>query len=490
MDAGAPTAVRLAPSKPAAASAGARIERLPFTPFHARALSLIGLAHFFDAFDALAIAFVLPVLIVAWKMDAGQAGMVVAVGFLGQAVGSIALGWAAERWGRLRVVAAACGIMSLFSLASAFAASVATFTVLRFVQGIGLGGEVPAGATYINEICPARLRGRMVYAVQIFFGAATACTAAVAAWMVPRYGWQSMYIAGGLPLLLAPMLRRLLPESPRWLASHGQAAEAARILDGIESEYEAKRGKTLPAFAIGGAGGAGDGGGEGQPAGFAALLAPALISRTLSVWLIVFCLSFSVYGILVWMPTVYTTVFKLPVQQALTYGAMGNGMALIGGVSGAFLIDRVSRRKMFSIALLSGALPLLLLSWFASQVSAWQVALLSTASFGCLAVLLPAVYVYAPEIYPTRMRGLGAGCALAWMRVAAIIGPIVIGQLLKNVGMSAAFLLIGVMPMLGALTVLLFGIETQGKALDDMEELPVGGSAIPSARAAATSSVV
>lgn len=449
------------------ASVAARIERLPFTPFHARALTMIGMAHFFDAFDALAIAFVLPALIIAWKMDPAQAGVLVAAGYFGQAVGSVTLGWAAERWGRLRVVAAACWIISIFSLGGALAWSALSLMVLRFMQGIGLGGEVPAGATYVNEICPARLRGRMVYGIQILFGAASAFTAGVAAWMVPRYGWQSMFIAGGLPLLMAPLLRRVLPESPRWLAGHGQALEAGLILDRVEAEYEAKRSKSLPPvptkdvlqYVVA----------SGDSAGFSSLLSPEFLRRTLSVWTVTFCLSFATYGILVWMPTVYTTVFKLPVQQALTYGAAGNATALIGAIIGAFLVDRLGRRTMFTLALLASSVPMLTLAWFATEVSALQVAILATTSFGFLAILLPAIYVYAPEIYPTRIRGIGAGCALAWMRIAAIVGPLLIGTLLKSVGVGAAFSVIGLLPLVGGVTIYLFGIETKGKPLDAID---------------------
>lgn len=447
------------------ASISARIERLPFTPFHLRSMSLVGLAHFFDAFDALTIAFVLPSLIAAWGMNPAHAGLVVSIGYAGQTVGAIAIGWATERWGRLRMVALSCWILGLISLASAVAANATAFMVLRFLQGIGLGGEVPAAAIYINETSSARLRGRLVFVIQAIFAAAVAGTALLALWMIPRFGWQSMYIAGGLPVLLAMVLRRVLPESPRWLAGVGRLAEADAALAAIEAEYEARRGQRLPApTPVPGAEAAAPGG----KTGIAALLTPQFRARTLSVWLMAFCISLTGYGLLVWMPTLYRTVFKLPLNQALGYGAVGNVVALAGALSGIALIDLLGRRKLFMLAFAGGAVPLLWLWWVAAGVQVAEVVKLAAVSLFFLSLLLPGIYVYAPEIYPTRIRGVGAGVASSWLRLASIVGPLAIGALLQGTGFGAVFLLLGVAAVVGAVTVLCFGLETRGKPLEEI----------------------
>ncbi len=449
---------------PTSESISARIERLPFTPFHRRALSMVGLAHFFDAFDALAIAFVLPVLITAWGMSPADAGLVIAIGYAGQTIGSIGMGWAAERWGRLRMVTAAVWILSVMSLASAAAWNVSSFMTMRFVQGIGLGGESPTAATYINEICPARLRGRLVFVIQALFALATAVTALVAIWMIPRLGWQSMYIVGGLPVLLAMVLRRVLPESPRWLASRGRIDEADRIVTAIEDEHVARRRQSLPVPVPVVAPITGAEAGRGLKA----LMAPQFVSRTLSVWLMAFCISITGYGILAWMPTLYRTVFKLPMQQALTYGAVSNVMSLLGAVTGLLLIDYLGRRKLFLLAFVGGALPLIGLWHFAAGLVALDVVKYSAVSIYFISILLPGIYVYAPEIYPTRIRGVGAGFASAWLRIASIVGPVIVGILLRDAGVGSVFLFLGTAALVGAATVFFFAIETRGRPLDEI----------------------
>ncbi len=164
----------------ATAALAARLDRLPFSAWHARSVGVIGLAHFFDAFDALTISFVLPLLAVQWKMTPQDVGLLIAAGYAGQMIGALAFGRAAESIGRLRALALAVGVMACLSLASAMATGAVMLMIFRFVQGLGLGGEAPVAATYINEICPGRLRGRVVFTLQALFASGVLVTAAAA----------------------------------------------------------------------------------------------------------------------------------------------------------------------------------------------------------------------------------------------------------------------------------------------------------------------
>ena len=124
----------------------ARLERVPDTWWHIRARLIIGVATFFDGFDVLTMAFVLPALAVTWELSAQQIGLILSSGFAGQLLGTLAAGWFAERFGRLRVASATIAIFSVMSLRCAFAWSATVMIAFRFVQGIGLGGEVPVAA--------------------------------------------------------------------------------------------------------------------------------------------------------------------------------------------------------------------------------------------------------------------------------------------------------------------------------------------------------
>ena len=286
----------------------ARIERMPISWWHVRTRIIIGVATFFDAFDALAIAFVLPVLVPMWKLNGPQIGYLIAAGYLGQLAGALFFGWVAQRYGRLTAVVWSILIFAVMSLACAFTWDYQSLIVARTVQGFGLGGEVPVAATYISELSRAKGRGRFVLLYELIFPVGLVSTGLVGAYVVPRFGWQWMFVIGALPAFVALFLQRLLPESPRWLATQGRQKEAQAALDWIERETEKSTGQPLPApRPIVHA--------EGKPASWSDLFGPLYLRRTLVVWVIWFAAYFFNYGLVVWLPTIYSTVFKLPLQQ-------------------------------------------------------------------------------------------------------------------------------------------------------------------------------
>jgi putative MFS transporter len=138
----------------------ARIERLPISWWHIKARIIIGVATFFDAFDALAIAFVLPVLVPAWKLGGPQIGLLISAGYLGQLGGALFFGWIAERYGRITAMFWSILIFAIMSLACALAWDYQSLVSARIIQGFGLGGEVPVAAAYISELARAKGRGR------------------------------------------------------------------------------------------------------------------------------------------------------------------------------------------------------------------------------------------------------------------------------------------------------------------------------------------
>ena len=140
-------------------------------------------------------------------------------------LGAIGFGWIAEKYGRRTALRWTVAVISVFSLACAFSWNYVSFLVFRTIQGLGLGGEVPVAATYMNEVSAARFRGRIVLLLQSAFAIGIVFTSLVSIWIVPNLGWQWMFYIGAAPALLAIFLRRLMPESPRWLASEIQAIQ-------------------------------------------------------------------------------------------------------------------------------------------------------------------------------------------------------------------------------------------------------------------------
>src|ERR1700722_4798842 len=174
----------------------ARIERLPFTAWHFWVGVIIASAWFFDAADALAIAYVLPVLNGMWHLAPSQTGLLIAAGYAGQTVGSIVAGGCAERWGRMPVMLVTLLVFSLMSIACAFAWDFQSMLWFRLIQGIGLGREVPIMITYINEFSKDGGRGRFALGLQGLVGVGLVGSAFAGAVGVPRLGWQWMFYLG------------------------------------------------------------------------------------------------------------------------------------------------------------------------------------------------------------------------------------------------------------------------------------------------------
>src|SRR5271169_408494 len=223
----------------------ARLERLPYTSWHRNMRLIICTAWFFDAFDSITIAYVLPPIIGLWHLTPQQIGSLIGIGFAGQLVGAIGFGWLAERWGRRRLMLTTLLIFSLGALACAAATSYDELWLLRFIQGIGLGGEIPLMAAYLNEFARAESRGRFSLSVQVLFSVGLLAVAVVSVYVVPNWGWQWMFVIGAFPALVVIPMRSVLPESPRWLASQGHYAEADRALTRID-HIAVLDGKLLP----------------------------------------------------------------------------------------------------------------------------------------------------------------------------------------------------------------------------------------------------
>src|SRR2546429_1766879 len=321
----------------------ARLERLPTSSWQVKARIIVGVATFFDAFDALVIASVLPVIVPLWKLTPPEIGLMICAGFLGQLLGALLFGWIAERYGRMKAMVGSIALFALMSLACAFAWDYGSLLVLRTIQGIGLGGEVPVAAVFISELAKAQGRGRFVLLYELVFPIGLVAASLVGLWVVPHLGWQYMFVIGALPALLALALRSLLPESPRWLAVPGRHAEAEAATALIEKETQQATGQPLPeprpVVAT-----------LDKPASWSDLFGPHYLRRTLVVWVIWFSAYFVNYGLTIWLPTVYRTVFKLPLEQSLRYGLITQAAGLLGTLICALAIDYVGRRLWFAVS--------------------------------------------------------------------------------------------------------------------------------------------
>ena len=436
----------------------ARIERLPTSWWQIKTRIIVGTATFFDAFDALAIASVLPVIAPLWKLAPQQIGWLISAGFLGQLLGALVFGWVAERHGRITAMIWSIALFSVMSLVCALAWDYNSLLAFRTMQGIGLGGEVPVAAVFISELARAQGRGRFVLLYEFVFPVGLVAASLAGLWVVPHLGWPYMFAIGALPGFLALVLRRLLPESPRWLAMRGRLAQAEAAMAQIESETRKATGEPLPApkpvvSTL------------DKPASLTDLFGPFYLRRTLVVWVIWFCAYFVNYGLSIWLPTVYRTVFKLPLDQSLRYGLITQAVGLIGTLICALAIDHVGRRPWFALSFVGAAAALAVLA-STTTPTAQQVLTYMTIAYFFVSSINIGVYLYTPELYPTRVRALGVGTATAWLRLASIIGPIVVGMMIGS-GLATVFVTFAAVAGIAAVITGLFAVETKGRVLEE-----------------------
>src|SRR3954470_15926929 len=357
----------------------ARLESVAFSGWHMRARVVMGSATFFDAFDALSMAFVLPVLIGPWKITPTEIGFLISGSYLGQLIGALVFSRLAESYGRPRMAAAATAIMSVMSLGCALSGNFTALFACRLVQGIGVGGEMPVAATHISELSLAGQRGRFFMLYEMIFPLGLMATGQVGAFVVPYLGWQAMFLIGGIPGLVITLLLLRLPESPRWLISRGRLAEAEAIIREVEASTDRRiaprppAADARPAVAAPGA----------QRTRWAEVLSPVFLRRTMIVWTLWFCAYFVANGMNNWMPTLYRTVYGLELQQSLRAAALTNVAQVALLLVCAFCIDRIGRKQWLMTTFVCGGVLLAALG-LGGAGNVASVMVLATLAYGLI----------------------------------------------------------------------------------------------------------
>ena len=442
----------------------ARMEQVPTSRWFARARIVMGSATFFDAFNALSIAFVLPILVPLWHITPPDIGIMIGASYVGQIVGAFAFSWGAERYGRIPCAAAATAIYAVMSLACATAWSFNVLLTFRFIQGIGVGGEMPVAATYISELSRAHGRGRFFLLYELIFPIGLMATGQIGAVLVPLMGWQIMFLIGGIPGLVIALMLLRLPESPRWLIGKGRLAAAEAVVRRLEAASD-NSGAAAAAPSAGPLPAQVDVPHRSRGR-WSELLSPAYRGRTLIAWVLWASAFLIANGLNNWMPTLYTTVYHLNLPQALRAASMTNVAQVALVLICALVIDRTGRKYWMMGAFGLGAVTLGVLGLAGTQEVSWVV-VFSTLGYGLIGSIAAVVYLYTPEIYPTRMRAIGTGVATSWLRIASAIGPTLIGFMLGKGGVDSVFLMFAVVAIIGLIAATRM-IETRNLRLEEI----------------------
>jgi putative MFS transporter len=442
-----------------AASLLIRMEQVPFSRWHMNARLVMGSATFFDAFNALSLAFALPTLIRLWHISPKQSGLLISASYVGQLAGALVFSALAEKVGRIRGTTASIAIMSIMSFGCAMAGNFSTLLACRLVQGIGVGGEMPVAATYINELSRAHGRGRFFLLYEMIFPLGLMATGQIGAWLVPAHGWNAIFLLGGIPGLLITFLVARLPESPRWLISKGRLREAEAIV----KQIEASTGRRVPAGATFTTASTPS---LTQRGRWSELLSNIYRGRTVIAWILWASAFFIANSLNNWMPSLYNTVYHLSLRQSLRAASMTNVAQVAVLFVCAFSIDRIGRRNWTVAAFVVGGGMLALLGMIGAQ-KVLSVMILGTLGYGIIGSINAVLYLYTPEIYPTRMRAIGTGLATSWLRIASAVGPALVGFMVDAKGIHSVFLMFAGISVVGAFAATCM-VETSDRRLEEI----------------------
>ena len=436
----------------------ARLENLPFSRWHTKARVIVGSATFFDAFSALSLAFALPMLIGRWHITPAQSGILIGSSYVGQFIGALLFSYLAERFGRIPSAAIATGLMSVMSLACVTAWNFPVLLACRLIQGIGVGGEMPVAAAYISELSKAHGRGRFFLLYEMIFPIGLMATGQIGAWVVPAFGWQAIFWVGGIPGLIVTFLVAALPESPRWLISKGRLSEAEIVIKKIEASTSHRVSAPVAVRAIVPA--------RSQRSRWSEVLEASYRSRTLIVWTLWAAAFFVTNSLNNWLPSLYNTVYHLELRQSLRAASMTNVVQVAMLLICVFSIDRIGRKMWTMMSLVAGGVALLILGLIGSN-SVRSVIVLATLSYGIIGSVNAVLYLYTPEIYPTRMRAIGTGLATCWLRLASAVGPAIVGVVVSANGTRSVFLMFAAIAVAGAWAATRM-IETRARQLEEI----------------------
>ncbi|ONG77224.1 MFS transporter [Bacillus cereus] len=386
-------------------------------------LGIAGLGWLFDAMDVGMLSFVMVALQKDWGLSTQEVGWIGSINSIGMAVGALVFGILSDKIGRKSVFIITLLLFSIGSGLTALTTTLAMFLVLRFLIGMGLGGELPVASTLVSESVEAHERGKIVVLLESFWAGGWLIAALISYFVIPKYGWEVAMILSAVPALYALYLRWNLPDSPRFQ----KVEKRPSVIENIKSVWS----------------------GEYRKA-------------TIMLWILWFSVVFSYYGMFLWLPSVM--VLKgFSLIKSFQYVLIMTLAQLPGYFTAAWFIERLGR-KFVLVTYLIGTACSAYLFGVAESLTVLIVAgmLLSFFNLGAWGAL----YAYTPEQYPTVIRGTGAGMAAAFGRIGGILGPLLVGYLVAlQASLSLIFTIFCGSILIGVFAVIILGQETKQREL-------------------------
>lgn len=407
--------------------------------------SIIGYA--MDGLDVLILSFAMAAIVSEFGLTLGEGGMIATYTLIGTVLGGYIFGIFADWWGRVHTFSLTIIIFSIFTGACAFADNAVHLDILRFLAGLGLGGEYGIGMTLVSETWPGAKRARATAGVAMGWQAGAVLAAILAAVVLPDYGWRGLFLVGVLPALLAAWARHGIKEPPMWVKRKEmkkalQARKDAGEKLTAEEEEQLTEAKKFP---------------------LAHLFADKKTTiTTIALTIMTSVQNFGYYGIMVWLPMI------LLKEHGLTTKSMSGWMivTVIGMIAGIFvfgwLCDRLGRKKPYLLFYVCAAAMVYIYVNLGTPIAL----LFGGAFLGFFCNGMMAGYgTLLSENYTTDARSTAQNFIFNTGRAVGGFAPVIIGTIAQTNGFNTAFVLLSAVYLAAAVNVLFFVKDTKGTVI-------------------------
>jgi putative MFS transporter len=427
------------------------MDEAKITPIHVKVFALIAAGYFFDIIDLIVFGSLIPDMVQTKFATPAELGLVGSATLIGLFVGTVGQGQFTDRWGRKTVYQFNLLLFGVATIVAAFAPNVMWLAGLRFIAGVGLGAEQPLCFAYAGEYAPRRIRGRILAIIHFIGGA---CVWPLAALFTLTFrdtlGWRGVWIVIGIGALIVFAFRFTLPESPRWLATHGRGRQALDIL--------ARLGLPAPKEEL-----ATSAASDTKSDPF--MIVFRMFPRRVIAGMICFSAFFGVaIGLGTWLPNIMNEK-GFTITKSLYYTF---GMTLAVPCASLFMmyaLDKFGRKITSVCAFVCAGLMAIV---FANAQSDTQLLVAGFIMIFCYQVAGNAMQIFSSEVFPTNARASGFGMAAGVGRLstAGIVPAILWIQ--TGYGLTTVFACLAAVLLIAAFSVTQLGPEAKGKGLDEV----------------------
>lgn len=394
-----------------------------FNRFHLGLLICCCFIIVFDMFDLVIYGSIIPILMKEWSISPVQAGAIGSYGFFGMMLGAIFFGVLADKFGRKNILILSVVLFSIFTFLCAFAPDPLSFSIFRFIAGVGIGGVLPNVIAIMTDYAPKHLHNRMVSIVMCAFSLGGILAGLVGIYFIPLMGWKSVYWVAAIPLLLIPIMVKYFHDSPAILLVKGRIEELRLVLSKVNDEVSLTSDME---FVISSET-------EKEPSSpVIALFKNNRALGTVMIWIAFFMCLLMINGISTWLPNMmlkagYALSSSLSFMIVLNIGAIV-GTLILGG-----LADKFGVKKVLVPMFIMAAVSLALLGFKNNMFILYLLVFIAGA---CTMGAQNISYSFVSQYYPSLMRSTAIGFASGIGRIGGIIGP-TFGGFLVALNLSA-----------------------------------------------------